>query len=56
MKIEISPEEYRLLLDMLYIAEWVMSSHKTAYFRDTCKKDPLMRVVLLPGNRFYCLL
>ena len=33
MKIEFSPEEYRLLLDMLYIAEWVMSSHKT-------EKDP----------------
>ena len=28
MEIQLSKEEYRLLLDMLYLSEWVMSAHK----------------------------
>ena len=28
MKIHFTKKEYRLLLDMLYIADWVMNSHQ----------------------------
>ena len=33
MQIELSKEEYRNLIDMIQIAEWVMNAHKT-------EKDP----------------
>lgn len=28
MEMELTKDEYRLLLDMVYVAEWVMTSHK----------------------------
>ena len=33
MKLELSKDEYRSLIDMIYIAEWVMNAHKI-------EKDP----------------
>ena len=48
MKIDINKEEYRNLIDMLYIADWVMTSHKS-------ENDPEMDKYQQLRNKFYAL-
>jgi hypothetical protein len=48
MKIEISKEEYRALLDVLHIAEWVIQAHKSE--KDP-RAEPFDRII----QKFYAL-
>ncbi len=43
MKVEITKEEYRDLLDMLHIAHWVMNAHKTGEDPRTEKYEKLIQ-------------
>jgi hypothetical protein len=42
MKIEMTKEEYRDLLDLLYIAEWVLTAHKTG---DDARTKPYDKII-----------
>ncbi len=48
MKIDITKEEYRNLIDMLYIADWVMASYKS-------ETDPEIDKYQQLRNKFYAL-
>jgi len=43
MKVDITKEEYRNLLDIISIADWVMSGHKTQKDRRTAPYDALIQ-------------
>jgi len=43
MKIDITKEEYRSLLDILSMADWLMHAHKTEQDRRTAPYDKLMQ-------------
>jgi len=48
MKIDITKEEYRNLIDILYIADWVLTSYKSEH-------DPEMDKYQQLRNKFYAL-
>ncbi len=48
MKIEIMKEEYRLLLDVLHMAQWVMGAHKT---EGDARAEPYEKLI----QKFYAL-
>ena len=48
MKIDITKEEYRNLIDMLYIADWILTSYKS-------EVDPELEKYQQLRNKFYAL-
>lgn len=54
MQVELSKEEYRNLIDMIQIAEWVMNAHKTEEDPSTEKYSKLEQKIFSFANKMGC--
>lgn len=52
MKIDLTKKEYRLLLDMISIAEWVMNSHKTDHDERLVPYEELQQKIFTSAKDF----
>lgn len=46
MKINFTKKEYRLLLEMLYLSDWMMHAHSIDHSEHSCEHEALMQRVL----------
>lgn len=54
MQIELTPDEYRLLLDTIYIADWVMHAHDDGEREETAEHRDLFQKIYAQADEAGC--